>query len=243
LSSHRKSSDESIQAAGGDQIKLGNQLVAQITTLLESFRATSVQKEQFNNLREDKIRLEEQLKSSESVVQEIRDSRTSADIRESQLRNIMDGLLNELKMLRNQSLAVHKPRPQVDERDMISTWQMKYTTISQKLTNSEEHLKRREEEIRQGEEDVKKLSEQLERARVERDVVVQALSEAEDRRSADWSEIGKLQRTVCGILLEIIVESTFALWGRTQSVISKHRASIFVFYNCESRTNINPACR
>lgn len=194
MSSHWKSSDESIQAAGDNQIKLGNQLVAQITTLLESFRATSVEKEQFNNLREDKIRLEEQLKSSENVVQEIRDSRTSTDTRESHLRNITDSLLNELKTLRNQPLAVHKPRPQVDERDMISTWQMKYTTISQKLTDSEERRNRREKEIRQGKEDVKKLSGQLERVRAERDIAVQALSEAEDRQSTSQSEISKLQQ-------------------------------------------------
>jgi chromosome segregation ATPase len=213
VSSHRKSLDETVQAAGDDQIKLGNQLVAQITTLLESFRATSVEKEQLGNLREDKIRLEEQLKSSENVVQEIRDSRMSADTRESHLRNITDSLLNELKTLRNQPLAVHKHRPQVDERDMVSTWQMKYTTISQKLTDSEERLNRREKEIRQGEEDVKKLSGQLEGVRAERDIVVHALSEAEDRRSADRSEIGKLQQTVCGILLGITVEKHFCAAG------------------------------
>lgn len=213
MSSHRKSLDESIQAAGDDQIKLGNQLVAQITALLESFRATSVEKEQFSNLREDKVRLEEQLKSSENVVQEIRDSRTSADTRESHLRKITDSLLNELKTLRNQPLADHKHRPQVDERDMISTWQMKYTTISQKLTDSEERLNRREKEIRQGEEDVEKLSGQLERVRAERDIAVQALSGAEDRRSADQSEIGKLQQTVCGIVLEIIAEKHFCAAG------------------------------
>jgi chromosome segregation ATPase len=184
------------------QIKLSNQLVAQITTLLESFRATSVEKEQLSNLREDKIRLEEQLKSSENVVQETRDSRTSADTRESHLRNITDSLLNELKTLRNQPLAVHKHRPQVDERDMVSTWQMKYTTISQKLTDSEERLNRREREIRQSEEDVKKLSGHLEGVRAERDIAVQALSEAEDRQSADQSAIGKLQQTVCGIYWE-----------------------------------------
>jgi chromosome segregation ATPase len=209
LSSHRKSLDESIQAAGDDQIKLGNQLVVQVTTLLESFRATSVEKEQFSNLREDKVRLEEQLKSSENVVQEIRGSRTSADTRESHLRNITDSLLNELKTLRSQPLADHKHRPQVDERDMISTWQMKYTTISQRLTDSEARLNRREKEIRQGEEDVEKLSGQLERVQAERDIAVQALSEAEDRRSADQSEIGKLQQTVCRIVLEIIVEKHF----------------------------------
>jgi DNA repair exonuclease SbcCD ATPase subunit len=209
VSSHRKSLDETVQAAGDDQIKLGNQLVAQITTLLESFRGTSVEKEQLGNLREDKIRLEEQLKSSENVVQEIRDSRMSADTRESHLRNITDSLLNELKTLRNQPLAVHKHRPQVDERDMVSTWQMKYTTISQKLTDSEERLNRREKEIRQGEEDVKKLSGQLEGVRAEWDIAVHALGEAEDRRSADRSEIGKLQQTVCGILLGIIVEKHF----------------------------------
>ena len=165
-----------------------------MTALLESFRATSVEKEQISNLREDKIRLEEQLKSSENVVQEIRDSRMSADTRESHLRNITDSLLNELKALRNQSLAVHKSRPQADERDMISTWQMKYTAISQKLADSEERLNRREKEIKQGEEDVKKLSGQLERVRAERDSAVQALSEAEDRGSANQSEIGKLQQ-------------------------------------------------
>lgn len=211
--SHRKSLDESIRAAGDDQIKLGNQLVAQITTLLELFRATSVEKEQFSSLREDKVRLEEQLKSSENAVQEIRDSRTSADTRESHLRDITDSLLNELKTLRNQPLADHKHRPQVDERDMISTWQLKYTTISQKLTDSEECLNRREKEVRQGEEDVKKLSGQLERVQAERDIAVQALSEAKDRRSADQSEIGRLQQTVCGIVLEIIVEKHFCAAG------------------------------
>jgi chromosome segregation ATPase len=213
LSSHRKSLDESIQAAGDDQIKLGNQVVVQVTTLLESFRATSVEKEQFSNLREDKVRLEEQLKSSENVVQEIRDSRTSADTRESHLRNITDSLLNELKTLRSQPLADHKHRPQVDERDMISTWQMKYTTISQRLTDSEARLNRREKEIRQGKEDVEKLSGQLERVQAERDIAVQALSEAEGRRSADQSEIGKLQQMVRGIVLEIIVEKHFCAAG------------------------------
>lgn len=189
-----ENSDKSIQAAGDNQIRLGNQLVAQSTTLLESFRATSVEKEQFSSLREDKIRLEEQLKSSENVMQEIRDSRTSADTRESHLRNITDSLLNELKTLRDQPLAAHKPRPQVDERDMISTWQMKYTTISQKLTDSEERRNRMEKEIRQGEEDVRKLRGQLERVRAERDIAVQALSEAEDGQSANQSEISKLQQ-------------------------------------------------
>jgi hypothetical protein len=175
-----------------------NQLVPQITTLLESLHASFVPREQISHLREDKIRLEEQLKSSKNVVQEIQDSRTSADARESHLRSMAEGLLNELKTLRSQPPAVHQPRRQVDERDMISTWQMKYTTISQRLTDSEERLNRREKEIRQGEEDVKRLTGQLERARAERDIAVRALSEAKDRQhvSEKQQAIESLERRI-----------------------------------------------
>jgi chromosome segregation ATPase len=132
-------------------------------------------------------------------MREIREGRKTADTREIHLRNTTDGLLNQLKALQNQRTAVHKPSSLVDERDMLGTWLVKYTNISQQLTNSEERVSEREKEIREGEEKVRKLTVQLKDAQVKRNVAVQALNEAEDRGSTQEGELGELQQTVYNV--------------------------------------------
>jgi DNA repair exonuclease SbcCD ATPase subunit len=196
FSSYRGSSDECFQAAADAQTTFGNQLVTQIMTLLDALRATSVQEIHLAGLREDKIRLEEQLKSGENLMREIREDKTSARARESHLRNATDSLLNQLKTLRDHQTTAHKPAPHVDERHMLGTWQMKYTSMSDELQKSKEHISMREDEIRQGKEEVRALSERLERAQTERDAAIQSVSEAKDRHSAQESEIGKLHQKV-----------------------------------------------
>jgi septal ring factor EnvC (AmiA/AmiB activator) len=129
-------------------------------------------------------------------MREIQEGNASADARESHLRNTTDSLLKHLKTLQTQQTAVHKPAPHVDERDMLGTWQMKYTNISKELTKSEERVSLSEKKIQQGEEEVRKLSEQLERAQTERDAAAQAASEAKDRLSVQESETGELHQKV-----------------------------------------------
>lgn len=196
LSSCQKSSHESFQAATDAQVNLSNQLVTQITDLLKPLHAAAVEEGQLAGLREDKIRLEEQLKSCENMIGEVREGRTPANASESQLQKITDGIMDELKALRHQSIAFHKPSPRVDERDMIGTWQMKYTNISRQLTGSEDRVGLREKELRHSEEQAKKLSEQVKAAHAERDIAVQALKEAKDRHSAQEGEIAELQQKV-----------------------------------------------
>ena len=198
LSSHQKSSNERSQAAADDQVSFGSDLVAQITTLLESFRTSSEAKEQLAGLQEDKIRFEERLKASESVMSEIRESRTSADVREEHLRNTTDNLLDELKALRVGLTAVHKPRPPVDERDMLGTWSAKYISMNRELADKDERAGVREQEIRRGEEDIKKLKERLQEVQIERDNVCQALKDVKDSQPAELGEIGDLKQEVRG---------------------------------------------
>ena len=211
----QRHSHESIQAAADAQVNLGNRLVAQITDLLGSFRTTPAQEDQLARLREDKIRLEEQLKSSENIMLEIRETRASANARESHLRNTTDGLLNELQVLRKQPVAIQKPLPHLDERNMISMWQMKYTTLSQQLTSSEERASLRETEVRRGQEEVKKLREQLEKVQAERSTAMRAIDEAKDRRTVDEGEIVELRQKVRAFLDKLSLKKQFrVVWSK-----------------------------
>jgi chromosome segregation ATPase len=127
---------------------------------------------------------------------EIREGKRSADARESHLRATTDSLLNQLKTLQSQAVQAQKPSRPLDERDMIGTWRLKYTNISQALARSEELVNARETEIRQGEENVRTLTVQLDAARAEQHAAVQALDEANDRVCAHASEICELQQKV-----------------------------------------------
>jgi len=129
-------------------------------------------------------------------MREIREGRTSADARESHLRATTDRLLDQLKTLRSQVIHAQKPSPPRDERDMIGTWQLKYTNISQALAKSEERLNARENDIRQGEENVRTLTVKLDAAQAEQNAAVQALKEANERAYAQASEIGELRQKV-----------------------------------------------
>ena len=100
-------------------------------------------------------------------MREIREGRTFADARESHLRATTDSLLDQLKTLRNQAIHAQKPSPPLDERDMIGTWQLKYTNISLALAKSEERLSAREDDIRQVEENVRMLTVKLDAAQAE----------------------------------------------------------------------------
>ena len=198
MSSHQKSLDEGSQAAADAQVSFGNELVAQITTLLESFRESSEAKAQLADVQEDKIRFEERLKASESMMSEIRESRTTADVREEHLRNTTDNLLDELKALRVTWTAAHKSRPPVDERDMLGTWSAKYTSMNRELADKDERASIREQEIRRGEEDIKRLKESLQETQTERDSACEALKDIKDCQSAELGEISDLQQEVRG---------------------------------------------
>jgi chromosome segregation ATPase len=202
FSSYRKTLDEGFQAAAEAQANSASQVVAQINVIHETLHATAIQEEQLAGLREDKIRLGEQLKSSENVMREIREGRTSADARESHLRATTDSLLDQLKTLRNQAIHAQKPSPPLDERDMIGTWQLKYTNISLALAKSEERLSAREDDIRQVEENVRTLTVKLDAAQAEQNAAVQTLKEANERAYAQASEIGELQQKVSAFRMD-----------------------------------------
>lgn len=127
---------------------------------------------------------------------EIREGKRSADARESHLRATTDSLLNQLQTLQSQAAQAQKPSRPLDERDMIGTWRLKYTNISQALARSEELVNARETEICQGEENVRTLTVQLDAAQAEQKAAVQALDEANDRVSAHAGEICELRQKV-----------------------------------------------
>lgn len=120
----------------------------------------------------------------------------SADSRESHLRATTDSLLKQLKTLQSQAIQAQKPSPPMDERDMIGTWRLKYTNISQALARSEEQVNARENELRQGEEKVRALAVQLDVAQAEHNAAVQALNEANEKACAQAGAISELQQKV-----------------------------------------------
>jgi chromosome segregation ATPase len=175
---------------------------------------------------------------------EIRDGRTSADARENHLRSATDSLLNQLKTLQSQAIPVHKPSPQMDERDMIGTWRLKYTNISQQLTSSEERVSIREKEIRQSEEKVRKLTEKLEEAQAERNAAVQALNEAKVRDCAREGEIGKLQQKVRGFQNKQSCNGDLALRDWMSSFVHQCKcAAMFLCYISRPPLTLNLASR
>ena len=210
MSSHQRCADERSQAAADAHVNLLNQLNSQITTLIESSGEASEAKAQLSSLREDNIRLKEQLKASENVMEELRESRKSADVRESHLRKTTDTLLND----REKQIEVHKPAPPVSERDMFSTLQVKYMSSIKQLASSEERVRLREKEIRQGEEEVKKLKDRVDQVQAEQDTVLQTLNEVKERCSADLGKIGKLQQEVSGYPDKYLYRRIFALRGQ-----------------------------
>jgi hypothetical protein len=120
----------------------------------------------------------------------------SADSREIHFRATTDSLLKQLKTLQNQAIQAQKPSPPMDERDMIGTWRLKYTNISQALARSEEQVNARENKLRQGEEKVRALAVQLDVAQAEHSAAVQALNEANERACAQAGAISELQQKV-----------------------------------------------
>ncbi len=188
-----------MQAGGGSNVNLGNQLATHTTTLLESFHATPVQEQQFNDLREEKVRLEEQLRSSGELMREIREGKTAAEARETHLRKTADSLMGEMNELRNKSMIMQKIPPPIDERQMISTWQLKYNAAHELLTVAEDRVSLRENEVRKREETIETLKGQLQEIEAERDAAIQSLKETEESQSTNEHTSGVLEQKVSNV--------------------------------------------
>ena len=196
LKSYQKSSIEAVQAASESNVSIGNQLVTHITTLLESFRPTPVKEQQFNDLREEKIRLEEQLKSSDDLMREVRGSKLSAEARETHLRKTADSLIGEMRELRDRSTVIQKVPPSIDEREMISTWLLKYNSANDLLKVAQDRIRLRENDIRKREETIETMKKQWQRFEAERVPTLQSLKQAEGSQPLDEHTSGVLKEKV-----------------------------------------------
>lgn len=182
-----------MKSLGEGHVKLDNQLVTHTTTLLESFRSALVQEKQFARLKEDKIRLEEQLKSSGIVMNEIRQSKTSAEARETHLRGTTDSLMNDLKEFRKEPAA---QQSSVDERDMISTWCMKYSMNHDKLTKARDQNDSKEKELHQRADIINELEDRLHASEAKCKAASQGLIVAQEEQCLDRDNLKSLKQIV-----------------------------------------------
>ena len=215
-----------LQTAHVTYENIGNQLVAHVTTLFDSFRATPVEEEELKHLREEKIRLEEQLKSSGDVMREVREGKTSAETREKRLQKTTDHLMNEVKELRSQSLSSQRPSPPTDEMSMISTWRMKHMSDCGKLQSAQDCIALKEEELRKREEIIKDLKVQLQAIESERNAAVQDLNKVIEMQSKDERISADVKQKVW----KVLSHSGHIGIRKLKSYIHSTHCQICVFY-------------
>jgi DNA repair ATPase RecN len=141
-----------------------SKILSQVTEQFNTLVRNSANQDQIAELREAKNTLEERVSGNENMMMELRNERTSAEKRETCLRDSNDKLLEELCTLREMALT-----PRKDSAPMMELQQlvMKYTSTSSALAESRQSIEGKDQKLQGQEEQIRTLSEQLDSAKAE----------------------------------------------------------------------------
>ena len=159
--------DEGFQTLNRSELERKNELITQITTVQERLRTNEVTEDQLSNLREDKIRLEEQLKSRTDVDYEVRDAKASAEAREQHLRETVENLMSEVSQIRKDPSSTEIRKLESDHRETIRQWEMRWNKATSSEALNKHMADLSEREVHKLEEERSKLMDQLDTTRTE----------------------------------------------------------------------------